>query len=884
MNKNQGKDGLTIANYIAVTLNTNKKQKLSIMAELLLLAFALYGSLYACISSFDITPDRKLLVGGTVILALLYYGIELFKKGTRYLLPVYFLLQAFVAWKYFFYIENGFYYIENAVIKKAAGYYEFTPISFVTEGDARICIAAFFLVIASVLSFFLVTAIRFQLFGGAFYLLAGILAASGFIVGIIPAPTALIGLFLAVYMLQVMEMVPARRKTLYAGEGKKKQEVREGYRRQIRRDAALLAAGIVLMLVILVMLIFPRAKYEQSESKRKETKHALQRQITNFFTEGGFESLKEGLESIDWSQFTLFEVDKAGGGISAGHLGRAQEISYTGETALVVTAPEDSDTIYLKGFAAAYYAGDLWGGLTSAQKNEYRDLIELYGGEFRGENLSEPLYVNRENRAMASDGTGKDRKEDTLFTRYSLQLLYENANKSYLYLPYQMDLNLPFRYDTVDDLYNVPSERQTEYQIHYRNITSYAALLERMEEDDRALERFDAFEEEYRRFVYGCYLQLPEQGLFRLKELDLGVDHYDGTVDSMTNITRAIKKYLSDNTVYSLKPGRLPEGADFVENFLFDAKKGYCMHYASAAVLLYRKYGVPARYVEGYVVTKADIASGIDAGYEKAEIYLKDGAVIREEVPVKQVKVTDESAHAWAEIYKDGYGWVPVEVTVGYMEPEPEAWEEPIEELREEEVTKEEEMKEEGMEETEESERKPEVTVPSDKSSDHIQSAPETIPKEEKRSGRISLAVVLLLIGIAGVIWVQKNIRFSKMMRKINGQDKEAVLLLYEQILKIRETMAGGETKRKIKRRTEKRTKKEAEEKIETKQTDVAEGNERKEMERVRQIALKARFSNLEITKEEYQTVYRYYQLLRSQFYQKGWNISKIYAKFIKAL
>ena len=56
------------------------------------------------------------------------------------------------------------------------------------------------------------------------------------------------------------------------------------------------------------------------------------------------------------------------------------------------------------------------------------------------------------------------------------------------------------------------------------------------------------------------------------------------------------------------------------------------MHFASAATLLLRWMGIPARYVAGYV---ADVpASG-------------------------HVRVPDSAAHAWVEVYIEGYGWEP---------------------------------------------------------------------------------------------------------------------------------------------------------------------------------------------------------------------------------
>lgn len=63
--------------------------------------------------------------------------------------------------------------------------------------------------------------------------------------------------------------------------------------------------------------------------------------------------------------------------------------------------------------------------------------------------------------------------------------------------------------------------------------------------------------------------------------------------------------------------------------------------------MMFRYMGIPARYVEGYVITSSD------------QTRLDNGEV--------QALVKDESAHAWPEIYITGLGFVPVEVTPGYF-------------------------------------------------------------------------------------------------------------------------------------------------------------------------------------------------------------------------
>ena len=85
---------------------------------------------------------------------------------------------------------------------------------------------------------------------------------------------------------------------------------------------------------------------------------------------------------------------------------------------------------------------------------------------------------------------------------------------------------------------------------------------------------------------------------------------------------------------------------DGVENFLFNTKEGYCVQFASAVALILREYGIPARYVEGYIasdLTKLSSTDFVYGGY-----------------------VHDYQAHAWVEVYFDGIGWVPYETTPAY--------------------------------------------------------------------------------------------------------------------------------------------------------------------------------------------------------------------------
>lgn len=95
---------------------------------------------------------------------------------------------------------------------------------------------------------------------------------------------------------------------------------------------------------------------------------------------------------------------------------------------------------------------------------------------------------------------------------------------------------------------------------------------------------------------------------------------------------------LSTWAVYDPQAPAMEEGQDFVAHFLYE-ERGYCIHFATAGTLLLRMQGIPARYVTGYVVQLDSRGRG---------------------------QALDSDAHAWVEIYLDGYGWYPVEMTPGY--------------------------------------------------------------------------------------------------------------------------------------------------------------------------------------------------------------------------
>lgn len=125
---------------------------------------------------------------------------------------------------------------------------------------------------------------------------------------------------------------------------------------------------------------------------------------------------------------------------------------------------------------------------------------------------------------------------------------------------------------------------------------------------------------------------------------------YDTKYDKL----KAIENYLRDNYTYSLEVQKLPEGEDFVDYFLFESKEGYCTYYATAMAVLGRCVGVPIRYVEGFL--------------GKFDVHDEDFNYL----------VKNSQAHAWAEAYIEGIGWIPFEATTPFYDNRYTTWKEPL--------------------------------------------------------------------------------------------------------------------------------------------------------------------------------------------------------------
>jgi transglutaminase-like putative cysteine protease len=149
--------------------------------------------------------------------------------------------------------------------------------------------------------------------------------------------------------------------------------------------------------------------------------------------------------------------------------------------------------------------------------------------------------------------------------------------------------------------------------------------------------------ESYTDFAYGSpratlqeYIELPPGLNPRTTELAGQIRDENYGKDAIGMATAVLERLRTGGYVYTLEPGVY--GENTADEFWFDRKEGFCEHIASAFVIMMRNMGIPARVVTGY------------QGGERNAV---DGFWV----------VRQSDAHAWAEIWQQGRGWVRVDPT-----------------------------------------------------------------------------------------------------------------------------------------------------------------------------------------------------------------------------
>lgn len=347
----------------------------------------------------------------------------------------------------------------------------------------------------------------------------------------------------------------------------------------------------------------------------------LREQMTALIREKRF----GGTDSLPFGDFTLLA-----------------DLEQTDVTMLEVTM-DQPESLYLRGFVGSVYTGEGWSEAANTDLADGADLFYwLHRDGFYGQTQLANAALLLDNECSADDAI-------------SISIRHIGASREYVYAPYEL---LSASADLIDsdgigDIqpYSLNFKGTDNYELtsltnQVKRYTTLLALMSEAESSPNTLsENYLLDESHYNSFVYAHFLYVPEN----ISELLCELLGEESTRENHLDYGKAKQRtltFLDENIEYSESIAQHIRGNDFLTEFLTQTQTGYDVHYATAAVMMMRYFGIPARYVEGYLITP-------DAA-ENAE-------------PNAVIALDGSCGHAWCEIYQDGLGWIPFEVAPKYL-------------------------------------------------------------------------------------------------------------------------------------------------------------------------------------------------------------------------
>ena len=280
--------------------------------------------------------------------------------------------------------------------------------------------------------------------------------------------------------------------------------------------------------------------------------------------------------------------DSSSNAMPEGRLQNLPALSKSGDAALDVTM-EVPQKLYLRGFVGETYTSKGWEPLSGDTLAEYEDLFYwlhregFYGQGATGQAVA--LTSQEENAAL------------TIRTR--------SACSARVYLPYALAGDAFLNPMSLEDA-TAPAQGKDMTLSYYPGSVpewyeAQAALARKQDESKAYL----SLESAYRAFVQAQYLQLTPEAAQAARTL------FGGEAPAMTlaEIRQAVVDRLDQLITYDETVVTQIGNQDFLQYLTSVSRRGYSVHYATAATILLRYCGVPARYVEGYFLSDEDAQS-----------------------------------------------------------------------------------------------------------------------------------------------------------------------------------------------------------------------------------------------------------------------------------
>lgn len=465
-------------------------------------------------------------------------------------------------------------------------------------------------------------------------------------------------IFFMLYMIGLISLALLRNSSHFKMEYKK----RKGYKGKKRKNTitynytndgkhtfsyVISMAVIMFVITLIAGIIIPQDEYKQDETK-SAWKDGTRDYVRQFAIVGFWGMVNPN--------------GKNAGGVGRSKMGNSKHVSLDYQTDLIVHMPiteEDTD-LYLKSFYGTYYNDGYWYTLS---ENENSPKLEDYGLDSKNVYFL-PYYFKHIYLNNRISGYIK-----------KIEVINEAANPDYYYIPYDTrGLYEDEDYSEYDDEinggldYNWKTTTQAYTFNKIANIDEFSQEVSVIRDDCIYSKKY-IMEEKYSEYVKDAYMDVPKENEGSIKAF---CEKYEITPDS-DNIVEKVEAAFESDYEYTLMPGRTPSKEDFVNYFLDKQKKGYCAYFATASTLIFRYLGIPARYTGGYVLHTEDYPDGTVYTGEMQE-WMEETPFYSESdyVDIYEFELSDANAHAWVEIYIDGYGWLPVDTTPPVFEDDTE--------------------------------------------------------------------------------------------------------------------------------------------------------------------------------------------------------------------
>lgn len=310
------------------------------------------------------------------------------------------------------------------------------------------------------------------------------------------------------------------------------------------------------------------------------------------------------------------------GGIGNGEIGKINVLSLTGKHLFSITT-ESKKTLYLREYISSDYRNGRW---ENTQKE-----TNLCKGE-----VSAAL-------PFAFSELGFQKKNFSRQREVTIEYPQKKDTYGYLPVPYFADLNNVAGIVSGDGSV-VLEKGRLEYRVQYYEVKNLQRLLKangKIKQKVKKSIEEGSPKDYYLKAMKEYNTYVKEHNLFIPKNIQKELEKEIQTSLNGKTLEQKIdwvKKYIKTHYHYTYQPGGTPKGMDSILYFYEKSKKGFCTQYASLTVMMLRMAGVPARYVEGYKISENEFQG-------------------------TRADVTDYNVHAWAEIYLENTGWIPIDTT-----------------------------------------------------------------------------------------------------------------------------------------------------------------------------------------------------------------------------